>query len=406
MRSKRAITIGLALLSIQQLGLSQGRLFITSKRVPPSRSVAQTPFPAFWGRVSELRPLSGADLGVKQALDEIERMLSRATRLRLGPNLGVTTFVQEGYDSLLTKYERSDVQSNKTIFVSDTGSNIVVLIPYQPSAFATAESARRFIDEIVRWENFRSDLEVRLVFDLTTRALGGEGIPGASSIRWRFWFRTSLIGRQNYLVWSFSKMYFDDVFSEELLGLAERFPPLSERCRNRSKEEVRSMLSQVTGRYSPLSRHDDIILRELLRRGISAQEFSALLVPAGAEDYRIRLRAQAMARAVAGSGKALEFEALVHATLSSLDPSSSQSEAAVNGLLSELKRNEKVDVAPTVCLLLQQNKFTEPALHYLARHAGSQVHEECAKYFNLHIPFDSVKEMTLWDMLLPRSRRP
>lgn len=245
MKWKRAIAIGLFLLSIQQSGLSQGRLFITSKRVPTRNSVVRTPFPAFRAHLSEVRPLSDADLGVKQALGEIERMLSRATRLRLGPNLGVTTFVHEGYDSLLVKYEASGVQSSKTILVFDTASNIVVLIPYQPSAFGTAESARQFIDEIVRWEKFRSDLEVRLVFDLTTKALGGQGFPTASSVRWSCNFQTSLIGRQNYLVWTCSKMLFPDVFSKELLDLPERFPPLSERLRKRTKEEVRSMLSDT-----------------------------------------------------------------------------------------------------------------------------------------------------------------
>ena len=276
---KRAIRIGLILLFVQRLGLPQGRLTITSGSVPPGEYVLRMSSTAFQSRLSQLRPRNDADLGVKEALGDIGRMLPRATRLRPGANLGVTTFMYERYDSLLTKYEVSGVESIKTIVVLDTASVIVLLVPYQPSAFGTAESARRFLDEIVQWDNFRLGLQVRLVLDPTAKRLAGGGDPTGSSIRWPFEVRSSLIGRQTYLVWTCSKGYFRDVFSPELLDLPERFPPLSERLRSRSKEEVRSMLSALTGEWSLLSQRDDIILRELLRRGISPQEFSTLLVP-------------------------------------------------------------------------------------------------------------------------------
>ena len=104
-------------------------------------------------------------------------MLSSATRFRLGPNLGVTAFVQDSYDSLLTRYEVSGIESVKSIAVIDRDSIIVVIIPYQPSTFGTLESARQFLDEIVRWEKFRSDLEVPLTLDPIAKRVAGGGFP-------------------------------------------------------------------------------------------------------------------------------------------------------------------------------------------------------------------------------------
>ena len=84
------------------------------------------------------------------------------------------------------------------------------------------------------------------------------------------------------------------------------------------------MLSPLIGPYSLLSRRDDIILRELLHRGMSAKEFSGLLYRPPRSSYRIRQRANALARAAVGSGKTLEFASLVGAALSTSETFISQ----------------------------------------------------------------------------------
>lgn len=113
-----------------------------------------------------------------------------------------------------------------------------------------------------------------------------------------------------------------------------------------------------------------------------------------------------MARAVVGSGKTLEFEALVGATLSSLDPSSPKSEAVAYGMLSKLRRNEQVDITRTACLLLQQKKFIEPALIYLGYRGRSQAHMDCVKNANPGPQFDVAKRMPLQVILTRQSTRP
>jgi len=196
------------------------------------------------------------------------------------------------------------------------------------------------------------------------------------------------------MLWVYEKVYLPDVFSAEFLALPERFPPLSERLRNRSAGQLRSMLS-VTGEYSRYSRRDDMILRELLRRGLTVEEFGALLIPAHAVDFRVRLRAVSMARAMVGLGKIPQLETLVSATLASLDPTVPKSVLAAEDLLSELRRNEEINLLGTACHLLDQKRFVDPALDYIAVRGHNPADETCVRNANLGPAFDAHRDVVL-----------
>ncbi len=224
----------------------------------------------------------------------------------------------------MTQYDVSGVESIKSIYVVDTAGHTILLIPYPLTTVSSADNVRGFVNKVVRWEVFPSDLDVGLVFDSTTKPMGGQGISNQSAIRKRFDFQSYVIGGQNYLVWTCAKAYSLTVFSREQLDLQERFPPLVERLRGRSVRDVFAMLS-YTGPWSLFSRREDVIARALLQKGISLQEFMELLLSPRLDDQRIRRRAESVARAVVGSGKISEFEALTRSALIGLDPTSARS---------------------------------------------------------------------------------
>jgi hypothetical protein len=394
---------------VHGIALSQGHLAISSKSIRPTDSfvysylgISLSALEFFLSEVHQ-RPIS--DLGVKQALKETEALLQRATHFRVESNRGVTTFVLRGSDVLLTRYEVSGVESITSIYVFDWPGDSVLLIPYQPAAVSSADNVRSFINRVVRWEGFQAGLDVSLVFDPATKSLSGYGLS-TSAIRRRFDFLSFLIGNQNYLVWRCDKTYFQNVFSPETNYLPERFPPLAERLRTHSTAELLSMLPGAgEAPYSPSSRRNDVIARELLQRGISTDEFTRMLLPVRASNNRIRRRAESIARAIVNSPKTSAFEVSARSVLAGLDPASARSEAAVDGILSELRRNTQVDLTMTMtaCLLLRQKRFIRPVLSYLGLRGHTKEDFDCVKSADIGPEFETDKQFAL--MQIQQSQR-
>jgi hypothetical protein len=392
-----ALKIGLLSAVVQGAALCQPNLTISRKNISLDGSFLEMSLPAFKSRLSEIHPQRITDSGVKQALSETESMLRRATNFHPESNRGATTFVVRGYDCLLTEYEVSAVQSIKSIYVVDMTRDSVILVPFRSADVSSADEVRALVNRIIEWNAFPADLNVRLAFDPATVLLVGQGISNFSALRPRFDLRSFVIGSQSYLAWTCSKRFFPTVFAPEQIDLPERFPPLAERLRRRSTQDLSTMLLDP-GVKSPFSRRDDLIIRELLQRGISAEEFTGILLPARADTTQIERRAESVAGAEDGFGKPSEFEALVRSALSGLDPASPRSDAAVRGLLRGLIGNAQVDLTKAVCELLRQKRFIKPALLYLAFRGHRTEDIDCVQSVDLDGQFENDRRLTLGQM--------
>jgi hypothetical protein len=348
--------------------------FMTFRPLSLSEDPAGTPV-ADYGSYEELLTAKPLHDGARTVIESASRYTRDVFHLPQLTLVKAATFNEAEGDGFVANWTFSGKYSG-TVTINDTPllSRFVLRFPASPVDIG---ELRSLLSELVAYGPPVSILKVEVLYrgDLS-------GIE-------RFWAKPTrtpssfmlirdfggLIGERAsdgsmYISASLSKGVSEGYF-ETPPFVAERFPPLSELVRSWPDSRIRAELGRLPSlqhaRYLTENR-DTILLGELVRRGLSTQEFVQLLTGG---DGDLAQRAQVLLRVASMSDAEFSFEKYVRAALARYTEIGPGAALAVSEVTGSYTRCSPV-LEAEMLNQLQGGLFVESAMSYLGRCSVSE----------------------------------
>jgi hypothetical protein len=328
------------------------------------------------GWLLKLRPAESEPDSVRAVL----RMSDRAARMALtvspGRLIGVFPITDGGKDILLAGWSLADPAGPGTLAVWDTPYYTAFLLVWNRVPFASGRDAELFTQRILPTEGFLSRLRLRMFWDAAGSKLYADGEPTTVPNR----IPIQILGvpaQPNSYVYAL-------VVGKGLLELAyagggpvpvlyvpERFPPLAERVGTWTNERL---IAELDNGFSVLATNrDEILLTELLERGLSADEFRQLFVAPGTFRVEHVMKAVTETKRVAQYGRGLRDMLLAQT------PGDPLSEETVGIALRYLRNSQDVDLCDLVSQFLARGAFAPWTFSYMEMRGHTQEHYDAVE---------------------------
>lgn len=214
----------------------------------------------------------------------------------------------------------------------------------------------------------------RLKIDMAVDGLLTNGFYGqvSRSATLNSIFRVSgyMRGKDLFLEVQIGKVFTQKYYYPVTPFVPERFPPLTQTVKSWDFWQIRHEIGRELAPRSGIDEYrDTILIDELVRRGLSQEQFIELLQNSEPRlSYRAGLVLGAMERANQKASITRYFEP----ALAMYERIGTRANSAVDSLFRAATRNCTSQFEPTAMRLMKSSKFEEAALRYLTRCASSE----------------------------------
>jgi hypothetical protein len=160
-------------------------------------------------------------------------------------------------------------------------------------------------------------------------------------------------------------------YPSDFLYVRERFPPLRDRIGSWTNERLTLELDDGSGLFA--TNRDEILLTELLRRGISAGEFRQLFDAPGP------FRVEHVMRTLANTHREAQYSGGLRDMLLAQAPGVHRSEETVRVALQYLKRSPNADLCDVVSQFLARGAFAPWTFYYMEQRGHTREHYEAVE---------------------------
>jgi hypothetical protein len=328
------------------------------------------------GWLMKLRPAESVPESVRTVLRMSERAARMALAIPAGRLIGVLPVTGSGQDILFAGWSLDDAAGPTTLAVWDTTYYTAFLFIWNRMPFANAHDAELFTQRILPAEDFLSRLRVRMLWDGTRSKLFAEGEP--TTFPYRAPIQILGVPAQP------SSYVYALVVGKRLLGRAydtggqvptlyvpERFPPLNERVGTWTKERL---IAELDNGFSTVATNrDEILLTELLGRGLSADEFRQLFVAPGT------FRVEHVMKAVTDTKRVAQYGRGLRDMLLAQTPGDPRSEETVGIALRYLRSSPDLDLCDLVSQFLARGAFDPWTFSYMEMCGRTQEHYDAVE---------------------------
>lgn len=309
-----------------------------------------------------------SDAVVSAALDADERHMKSIFQEQWGLLAGVSTKEYGKEDILLAKWSGSPGDpAVRSVVLWDAPQFNMTIVQCDPTVLVSADGVRSFLGRFLKFTG--SPLgEVSVDF----RILGKPSVPGIVGVGWvnytrsperalpgyEFELSAYHLGRDAYFVFRTGKKLIGGVYSSDMVFISERFPPLRERIRQFDKKEL-------VARLGATPEQDAILIRALLERGLSEDEFQLLLSGRGLPPQERPKRVFLVIRSVAESGQTTSYESFIRNSFQWLESMGPDGAPLLGALVTGLRGVQEVDFSTATIDLLRKGLAYKEALSYL-----------------------------------------
>jgi hypothetical protein len=366
-----AVALASALTLYAAVAAGQGRVTLDFQGTPAI--LVRVPIEQIPTLLTRLHPLDLDGPSVRTAADMSERAARMVLKVSPRQCVGALTLAESAGDTLFGAWKLDDGDGPNTLAVWDTPRYSAFVLIWTRVPFAGGGDAVAFTKSISPPGTVLGSAELRLRWDAVGRRLDGWGTPPLTPRPHGFEIQVLgapagdipyvyevIVGKS-----LLARAYTNGEPSDSFL-VPERFPPLRERLAGWTKGKLLAELSDGFDDFA--ANRDEILVQELLRRGLSTVEFQQLFAAPGP------FRVENVMQALAGAGLIAQYGAGLREVLLAQSPGVHRSEEIVRIALRYLQASADPDVCDVVSEFLARGIFAPWTFAYMERRGHTHEH--------------------------------
>ncbi len=323
-----------------------------------------------------VRPLESEPDSVRRVLRMSERAARMALTIRPGRLIGVLPTTENGQDILFAGWSLDDAAGPSTLAVWDATYFTAFFFVWNRVPFTSARDAELFTQRILPTEDLLSRLRVRMLWDGAKSKLYGDGVGTTIPYRVPVQILGAPVAPSSYVyALVVDKRLLERAYATGghpgVLYVPERFPPLEERVGAWTKEKLVAELDN--GNSGSAANRDEILLTELLARGLSPDEFRQIFAAPGP------FRVEHVMKTVIETKRVPQYAGALRDVLLAQTSGPPGSDETVRVILRSLQRSPDVDFCDVVSQFLARGAFAPSTFHYMAERGHTKDHYDAVE---------------------------
>ena len=314
------------------------------------------------------------DAYLARALDADRRQIEAIFQQPWGELAGIATTVYGHEDILAARWDEASNSGVRSVILWDAPRFNLVVARCDLPATVSAAAIKTFLENFVRLDGSPIDvvsIDTYLLNRPTSEGFFGLGLvnyqraPKRALTGYEFTISAYRLPSGTYFVFQAGKKLVAGIYPADGGFIAERFPPLQTRILHLDKKDVAARLGGT-------EEEDAILIRELLQRTLTPDEFDALISAAELPADRRRRRVILTIKGIVESGRTMEYENALRHAFQSFESRGPDEVALSGALIGALIAIPGIDFSSEAAALVQMGISVREALAYLERRGSSR----------------------------------